>query len=148
MILLFVLVGWNIVFTDSQRILQEPKLVLSLTKTRCMGECPAFKFELYNNHEASYKGEAFVPLLGEWSAKLTPEQYSYVVKQFTESSFFEMEDRYYQEITDLPSTYLYYADGEREKKILDYYGAPPELKALEKTVDDLNEKLNWKKSTP
>lgn len=147
MIILFLLAGLNILFTDSQRAAQAPELVLSMTRTRCMGQCPAFTFELYSNHQASYKGEAFVPLLGEWTAKLTPGQYARVAKKFTDSSFFDMKDRYYQEVTDLPSTYLYYSDGEREKKILDYYGAPRELKALQEVVESLIQELDWKKKT-
>ncbi len=44
-----------------------------------------------------------------------------------------MESEYTEMITDLPTTHIRIFD----KKITDYYGAPKELKELEKLIDDI-----------
>ena len=44
-----------------------------------------------------------------------------------------LEDEYFEHISDLPRTYIQIFD----KKILDYYGAPEELKELEVLIDKI-----------
>ncbi|MEM7549611.1 MAG: DUF6438 domain-containing protein [Bacteroidota bacterium] len=123
----------------------EPYLVVSLTKTQCFGTCPAFDFELYSDCTVKYEGKAHVNQIGSFESKIKRKTYLEIVNQFEDSEFFQFQDRYYKEITDLPTTYIYYNDGGQDKKIMDYYGAPEKLKALEQSVDDLIETISWKK---
>lgn len=123
----------------------EPYVVISLQKTQCYGNCPAFKFEVYSDLSAKYSGIAHVEQLGDWSTTLTNEQHQHIMKEFEESDFFEFADRYYQEISDRPTTYVTYSDGDRVKKVMDYYGAPEKLKQLEAKVEKLITELEWKK---
>lgn len=120
-------------------------LVISLTKTQCFGECPAYDFELYSDCNATFNGIAFTDKQGSWSAKVSKKQMESITNTFQESDFFSFEDRYYAEFTDLPTTYLYYSDGSLEKKVMDYYGAPQRLKDLENKVEVLIDELEWKK---
>lgn len=125
----------------------EPSVVISLQKTQCFGNCPAFKFEIYSDLRAKYSGTAHVEHLGDWSATLTNEQHQNILKEFEESDFFQFDDRYYQEISDLPTTYVTYSDGDKVKKVMDYYGAPEKLKQIEAKVEQLIEQLEWEKET-
>lgn len=122
-------------------------LVISLSKTQCFGQCPAFEFEVYSDLTAKYKGTAHVDLIGEWTTKLSSEQYHNLIQEFEQRNFFGFSDRYYQAVTDLPTTYISYSDGEKEKKIMDYYGAPEELKKLETKVEEFITHLKWEKIT-
>lgn len=122
-------------------------VIISMTKTQCFGACPAYEFELYSDRTASYNGLAFTERKGEWEARLNKKQFDSIIKEFEESDFFKFEDRYYSDITDLPTTYLFYSDGTSEKKVMDYYGAPDELKKLEEKVEELIQQLEWKLTT-
>lgn len=121
----------------------QPYLTVSLTKTACYGQCPVYDFKLYSDCSATFKGTAFTDKLGDWKSKATKRQFNTLIEAFETSNFFEFEDRYYSEITDLPTTYLFYSDANRDKKIMDYYGAPQELKDLEAMVESLIDKLEW-----
>lgn len=124
--------------------LQQPQLVLSIETTPCFGQCPVFEFKIYSNCKATYIGKSHVKMEGEWHSKLSLKQYRSLRDTFNESNYFGFDDRYTAEITDLPTTYIYYTDGNQKKKIMDYYDAPEELKMLEEKVYDLIENLNWK----
>lgn len=121
----------------------QPYLAVSLTKTACYGQCPVYNFKLYSDCTATYNGTAFTDKIGDWKSKLTKKQFNSIIAEFKRSDFFEFKDRYYSEISDLPTTYLYYSDSNRDKKIMDYYGAPQELKDLEAMVEGLIDKLEW-----
>jgi len=66
--------------------------------------------------------------------------------KFEETGFFDLEDEYKKKMTDLPTTYIYYSKAGKSKRIMDYYGAPPELKELEKTVGMIIETKRWRKT--
>ncbi len=119
-------------------------LVISLTKTQCFGQCPAYDFELYADCTAKFNGKNFTEKMGFWESTVTKEQLNALISEFEKASFFTFEDRYYKEISDLPTTYIYYSNGSMEKKVMDYYGAPVELKNLELKVEELIEQLEWK----
>jgi len=124
-----------------------PHVVISLQRTQCYGNCPAFKFDIYSDRTVKYKGVAHVEQIGEWTARLTSEQYQSIVREFEEANFFEFADTYYQDISDGPTTYVTYADGDSIKKVMDYYGAPEKLKKLEGKVEQLITEITWKKKT-
>ena len=119
--------------------------IISLTKTPCFGQCPAYKFEVFKDGSATYTGEYFVDMIGKWTTKIDPQKLDSLLQAFETSNFFEFKERYYTEVTDLPTTYLFFNDGERSKKIMDYYGAPSALKALESKIEQFITELSWKK---
>lgn len=126
---------------------QDKYITISMTKTPCFGQCPTYIFKLNSDHTASYDGEANVEMMGSWSSVLTEEQYQDLLKEFEESDFFQFSERYYKELTGLPTTYLLYSDGEKEKKVMDYYGAPEKIKELENKIEELIAHLKWAKKT-
>ena len=54
-------------------------------------------------------------------------------KKATEIGFDNLKNEYSERITDLPTTYIMI----NNKKIKDYYGAPTELKDLEKLIEKI-----------
>ncbi len=120
--------------------------IIMMEKTACMGECPAFKFEVYLDKTAKYHGKAHVSNIGEFSATLTNEQLDYLENSFAEAGYFKFANVYSAAMSDLPTTYLYYNNGEQGLKITDYYGAPQELKDLEKLIQEFTETVEWQKN--
>jgi hypothetical protein len=49
-------------------------------------------------------------------------------------------------MSDLPTTFIYYNNGKQALKITDYYGAPDELKALEKLIEEFIDTLELKEN--
>ncbi|MEM0941529.1 MAG: DUF6438 domain-containing protein [Bacteroidota bacterium] len=122
---------------------QVSKPLSSYTKTSCMGSCPAFRFEVYMNGKAFYTGKENVERLGKWSADVSDSELEEIKSIFEKNDFFSFKDRYYAEISDLPVTYIEFRSDGKEKKVMDYYGAPLKLKQLEQEVEAIIERLKW-----
>lgn len=117
------------------------RLVCSFTETRCLGQCAAYLLEVYANGNACYHGAYCVERLGRWLAPFTPSELEKLVHHFHTYDFFSLEDRYYQEIKDVPTAYLYF--GTEEKKGKDFYAAPASPKKPERKVETWIERLSW-----
>lgn len=114
-------------------------------KTQCYGRCPAYTMTINNDGKVLFEGEANVDKIGKFSLQLSPEEIDTLIIEFGKAHFFELEDRYYKNLTDLPTTFITYTRGEKTKKITDYYGAPKRLKVLEAKIEEIVEKKGWQK---
>lgn len=119
-------------------------VVISVEKLPCMGNCPAYKLSIYNNHMVIYEGKENVDKIGVYTTKISKKKFSELQEAFLNSDFFEMKNIYSARIMDLQTTYIYFRYNEKEKKILDYYNGPEVLKELVKVVEELNEQNRWK----
>ena len=116
-----------------QKELQSPKKIISLEKTACFGRCPVFNIVIYNNGECLYNGIKFVKKSGEYNLKIKKQEINKILSQAKEMGFNNLKNEYSERITDLPTTYIMI----NNKKIKDYYGAPSELKDLEKLIEKI-----------
>lgn len=119
--------------------------IFTIEKTTCMGTCPSWEFKLYPDGSASYLGKEFVDRVGDYSSDISKEKLAEFKQMMAEAKFFQYANVYSANIHDLPTTYLYYDDGENFSKITDYYGAPESLKKLEKKIEEFIETIDWKK---
>lgn len=115
----------------------EEKLIIELEKTACYGQCPVYTIKIDEKGHGLFIGVENTEHLGLFSFRLRTEELDAVKSSFEAIRFFELEDRYFDYIMDLPTTYVTYRTGSREKKIMDYHGAPRELKDLEKQIATL-----------
>ena len=116
-----------------QKELQSPEKIISLEKTACFGRCPVFKIIIYNNGECLYNGIKFVKKSGKYNLKINKQEINKILSQAKEIGFDNLKNEYSERITDLPTTYIMI----NNKKIKDYYGAPSELKGLEKLIEEI-----------
>lgn len=119
--------------------------IVMMERTICFGSCPEYLFNLYPDGHATYEGKSNTPREGIHHATASVEQMEAIKKIFNEAKFLEFANVYSANVSDLPTTYIYYHDGKDGHKVTDYYGAPKELKALEKEVDVFIESLDWVK---
>lgn len=120
-------------------------VIIMMEKTSCMGTCPTFKFEVFLDKTARYHGKANVDLIGEYSATLTDAQLDNLKNSFAEADYFSFANVYSAQLTDLPTTFLYYHNGRESLKVTDYWGAPQKLKDLESKVETAISTIDWKK---
>lgn len=130
-------------FVSAMTQTQPSKIVSSYTKTRCMGACPAFQFEVYASGKAFYSGEYHVQRMGKWTTVLSNSELEEIKSIFETYDFFSFQDRYYSEISDLQTIHVEYNTDVKRKKVLDYYGAPAELKQLELELEALIDRFDW-----
>ena len=138
----FMLIGCK----SSKQAKGEMYPVISIEKTTCFGTCPAYLFKAYPDGSVSYTGKDYVKLVGEYKSSISKEELANLKTLFDEADYFNYANVYSANILDLPTTYLYYDNGQQNKKITDYHGAPESLKKLEEDVEALINSINWKKA--
>jgi len=119
--------------TEIKEIKKE--LIISLERTPCYGTCPIYKIKIFSDGSAFYHGERFVEKIGNYEFSVSKETLNYILKKADEIGFFELEDKYTANITDLPKTITFIKNGKHKKRVVDYYGAPKILKEFESLVD-------------
>jgi len=112
----------------------EEKIIIEMEKTACYGECPVYTIKIDQQGKGLFVGVENTSNLGLFTFSLNNQEMRELEAAFDEIGFFELEDRYFDHITDLPTTFLTYRREGKEKKVMDYYGAPKELKDLERQI--------------
>ena len=115
----------------------EDQLIIEMEKTPCYGFCPVYTIKIDQAGHGIFKGAENTDQVGLFSFRLKKKEITDLHFAFEQTGFFELKDRYHERVSDLPTTFLSYRIDGREKKIMDYYGAPPELKNLEKQIEAL-----------
>lgn len=128
----------NISETNADELQQPPvkeNIFLTMERTPCFGQCPSFKFTIFNTGMVIYEGFNFVKKEGKYKSKLTRDQLNEIIEQIESKKIFNLQDKYDAKITDIPSCILYINLNGKKKKIYDRHGAPNELKQFEKLVE-------------
>lgn len=121
------------------------QLVFSMEKTACLGQCPVYSLKVYQDGWAELQGTANIQYLGKYHYKFSSREVDEIRAAFEQYDFFSLDEKYYANFSDLPTTYLFYQDGGKSKKVMDYYGAPENLKNLEEYLASFLAK-DWKSS--
>lgn len=117
--------------------LTDDEIVIELQRTPCYGSCPVHTIKIGKNGKGLYEGVRNSEYTGTYRFRLTTEEMARLERSFENTGFFDLEDRYYRHVSDLPTTWITFRSGGRSKKIMDYYGAPEKLKNLEKEIENL-----------
>ena len=113
--------------------IKEVKKIISINRGACFGTCPIYFISIFSDKSAIYHGKNFVEKIGKIEFKLSEEEINSILQKANKINYCQLEDEYFEHISDLPRTYVQIFD----KKILDYYGAPKELKELEELIDEI-----------
>ena len=118
-------------------LIAEPDLLTEMKKTPCYGQCPVYTIKISKNGKGLFEGTKNVDNIGTYRFRLSGKEIDELIRSFEKIRFFELEDRYHKFVSDLPTTWLTYRADGKHKKIMDYYGAPQELKNLEMEIEIL-----------
>lgn len=126
-----------------------PDFRLKFERHACFGTCPIYAFTLTGDGTLIYEGQNFVEVMGTRTTQVSQAQIKELVGAFDEADFFELEDRYESQATDLPAITLTLTLDGRTKTIY-HYGltcgegdwedqAPQKLCNLEETIEAIPE---------
>jgi len=120
-------------------------LFVSMKKTPCYGRCPIYEVKIYQSGKVIYDGKRFVEREGVYSGKLSKEQMEKIAAKAREIGYFDLEDEYNSPVTDFPSTYTTVNLDGKSKTIKNRVGGPLPLKAYEKLIEEILDKIIWTK---
>ncbi len=122
----------------------DTSVVISMQKTKCFGACPVYTIDIYESGMVYFNGKENVDKIGEFKIRLSKKELNRLIDLFTENRFFDLQDKYVSDVSDLPTTYIYFSHNGKRKRIMDYDGAPQNLKKLESEVSQLVKIPKWK----
>ena len=123
-----------------------------MTRSPCMGRCPAYSVEVMDDGTVTYRGNSGVRIRGEQRMTLGDAELTALVGAFTEARFFRLMDAYtYHDTTDFPSATVTFSQDGRVKTVRHYRGdvlTPPSLEKLEWHIDKIINTSQWVGDTP
>jgi hypothetical protein len=126
--------------------------VVTLARSTCFGECPAYSVAIDAHGNVTYEGKKFVRVEGQQSDRVPLSRVAALAATVERIRFFDLDDRYrairtpdggHFSITDGPTTFVWVTSGGRSKSVEDYIGAPEGLRQLEKQIDDTARTKHW-----
>jgi hypothetical protein len=140
----FVLFGVTWLATSAEPAQSIPDdFVIALERTACFGACPVYSVSIDAKGSVTYDGTRFVRVVGRQTERIAVSRVAALVETVDRIRFFELEDKYRQLITDLPTTFVTVTRDGRTKRIEDYFGAPESLKELERAIDETARIAGW-----
>ncbi len=124
-------------------------LVISLSRTRCFGRCPAYTVSLEGSGVVHFVGEAYVLVPGHHTAQVSPETIQGLLSAFRKANFLSAKESYSAMVTDSSSQTITLKMGETTKVVRDYVGTwvgmPDAIQALEQQIDEAAGTERWVK---
>ncbi len=117
--------------------------VITIRRGMCYGMCPDYTLTIHGDGKIEWDGRHFVYPKGFRRAEINPDDVKELVDEFYRIGYFDMKDEYTANITDLPHTMTSIFVNGQTKQVIDYYGAPQELRQLETMIDDVGGAVNW-----
>jgi hypothetical protein len=119
---------------------------ISLERTPCYGSCPVDQVILRSDGTAAYIGTRFVQKAGRYSGTFHRGDFFRLAKLLESQGFFDLQERYAIEATDLPSIITSATRGGAAKKVVNYGDAGPViLWGVERAIRGVAADIEWKK---
>lgn len=117
------------------KIITEP--IIEFKKTVCLGACPVYSVKIYDNGYISYIGESHVPIIGQKSGYINKEDLDRIIIKADAIDFFNLDNTYDGNVTDLPSTFITINLNGKKKTVHARYEYPDQLSDLMSLVHDI-----------
>jgi uncharacterized protein DUF6438 len=129
--------------------------LITLERSVCFGTCPSYIVTLESDGKVTWQGRDFVKTKGKATARIKPEDFNRLVKEFERIKFATLDDKYEtgtrgcpESATDNPSAQTSIRMNGKTKAVLHYYGCRgPEvlrtLTALERKIDEVAGTEKW-----
>jgi hypothetical protein len=118
--------------------------LLLYKRTPCFGACPTFTMVVKMNGEVTYFGRQNVEMLGNYTAKWDANRLKQLDDQMQSVQFYQLPLSFDNpQVTDLPSTYIGYTEGNNLHTVKCRYQTPQNLKDLAAWLDGEIKQTTW-----
>jgi len=123
---------------------------ITLERSVCFGQCPAYRVILRQNRQATYIGEAYVPLIGTYEAandSCSDCNFAELATSLEVQGFFELKEVYHENLMDDSNiTVSVIRNGEKKTVTSRDSRSPIELWGIAMTIDGVVSKIHkWNK---
>lgn len=119
-------------------------LFFKIERTSCFGRCPTYEISVFNSGYVLYHGKRNVKLIGFYQAFIGEEQLKLILQKAQEADFFNLDEKYDGNMTDVPSTITVLQQNDNVKLVVDRVRGPEQLKQFQREMDELLFNLDYK----
>jgi len=95
---------------------------VTLKRTACYGTCPVYTVSIHGSGLVEYFGEWRVDVPGPQMDRIPPGRVKDLLKAFEDIHFFDLEDKYFENCTDLPTAIISILVDGKTKQVSNYFG--------------------------
>ena len=129
--------------TNSAKEVTSKLPVISFEQTACFGTCPVHKMEVFADGSATYTANRNVKVKGKFSIQLSKDDMQSIFTKANELHFFDLNEEYTANMTDLPTSIIYINDGKNEQKVVAYAEYPENLKEFIQYLFKYTQNIEW-----
>ena len=122
-------------------------VVITLARTVCFGFCPAYTVTITGDGQVTYVGGAFVNVMGEQRANISPSEVQSLLRRFDAVHFESLSDAYRAQVSDLPTYTIVLERNGHRKAVVDYgglsAGMPEAVRDLQNEIDRVAATSRW-----
>ena len=134
--------GWTATETKSNNRFAKS---FSYSQGPCFGQCPVYTLDIKPDGIAHFEGKRFATKQGKYTKTVTDAEVAELVALFDAAGWFKLENKYDSKITDIPSIFIKYRNGDMIKKI-NFRGETPEgVKAIMSFFSEMADSKGWTK---
>jgi hypothetical protein len=117
---------------------------ITLRRGACFGTCPIYEVTLNADGTATWDGERFVDLLGQYKGEVDLHDYRRFAAFVQRAGFFDWDPEYLANVTDLPDYILTVEAGGQAKSVRQNgVDEPPDFWVIAALVDHLATAIDW-----
>lgn len=119
-------------------------LFFSMERTPCFGTCKAYRINVYRSGFATFEGRANVAKEGLHSGHIGPDSLAQLMSDADRLGFWDLQERYDNNATDLPSSIIRIVGNGKDKKVVARTGTPATFTALFSKAEEMLFPVPWK----
>ena len=122
-----------------------PYREITIQRTMCYGDCPAYQFAVNSKGDATYTAEKNLPQLGTFKGKVSLENFARLCYVLDHLGFLRLEDKYSASWTDDSTCIVTVRSANGEKRVSDYGNVGPiQLWLIQQVLDRARDEVAWK----
>ena len=122
------------------------KVTITFRETACFGTCPVFTMTINGEtNTATYLGEQNVTKIGTFAKYISNDSISKLTEAFEKIHFFDLDEKNFGNIPDLPSIIISYSSNGKTKTIEESTNKPSSLRELENLLKEIADSEGWRK---
>jgi hypothetical protein len=110
---------------------------LTFEKTACYGRCPTYKVEVFRDGKVSFEGIRFVDNVGMFEKKISRKKVKALIATLRQANFWELEDEYDSNISDLPSVITTCVQNGQEKTVKARFNIPDDVVEMNDRIEEI-----------
>ncbi len=122
------------------------RVIASLKKTGCFGQCPVFSATIWSDGRAEYLGEKWARRDGRFTATAKKAWLKNLLETAESVGYFGLAARYPisgADIPDLPVTTVFIESKGHFRQVEDHFDSPLSLRGFEKFFEEKLEEIDW-----